>query len=521
MRSPSASPRRLGCGAGYPGHGDLIKDLPRVLDMYIAQRDARERQVCAVLALDQRLTASTVNGLTVEDVEARLYGEVAGSADGFDTARKSLLDQVLYMLADHGKVGSRLVGSSQTRHWTELLAKIIRQWTAAVAPHPFVVHHSRQHRQASRKGQQQPGEQSYPGGRRLQPRASQRRLARPAAQAPPTRQASPAWPPRGLPAGVRRGPEAGGAVPPFDDVVTLGSRWETLRRGPVGGAWEGAMVCLYQLAVLISHHEASNQPYRNEDFAAPYLAGISIGLFLASAVAVSPTLVDLVSCGAEGVRMAFVFCRHVGCVSQLLETSTRPSKDTTSSPSWASVIIGLISHVDHASVGVTGPAARLAELFRKSRTLGASRHAALPISRGFCHVPHVYNDDDDDVRAVRRAARVWERWDCRPVRQPLLSPHTGARFEAANAAGLIETICAEALTKPLFLDKVAEGAVAQISHSLASYANRRRVSAAVQAACSALRAGEANTVVAGGLNIITSPDIYCMLCKSHFLSPTG
>ena len=43
------------------------------------------------------------------------------------------------------------------------------------------------------------------------------------------------------------------SVPPFADVVTLGSRWETLRRGPVGGAWEGAIVCLYQLAVLIGY----------------------------------------------------------------------------------------------------------------------------------------------------------------------------------------------------------------------------------------------------------------------------
>ena len=45
--------------------------------------------------------------------------------------------------------------------------------------------------------------------------------------------------------------------------------------------------------------------------------------------------------------------------------------------------------------------------------------------------------------------------------------------------------------------------------------------AAVQAACSALWAGEADTVVAGGLNVITSPDIYCMLTKGHFLSKTG
>ena len=45
--------------------------------------------------------------------------------------------------------------------------------------------------------------------------------------------------------------------------------------------------------------------------------------------------------------------------------------------------------------------------------------------------------------------------------------------------------------------------------------------AAVNAACSALWAGEADTVIAGGLSVITNPDNYCMLCKGHFLSKTG
>ncbi len=45
--------------------------------------------------------------------------------------------------------------------------------------------------------------------------------------------------------------------------------------------------------------------------------------------------------------------------------------------------------------------------------------------------------------------------------------------------------------------------------------------AAVQSACSALWAGEADTVVAGGLNIITDPDNYCGLSLAHFLSKTG
>ncbi|KAF4242108.1 hypothetical protein CNMCM8980_000436 [Aspergillus fumigatiaffinis] len=45
--------------------------------------------------------------------------------------------------------------------------------------------------------------------------------------------------------------------------------------------------------------------------------------------------------------------------------------------------------------------------------------------------------------------------------------------------------------------------------------------AAVQAACSALWSGEADTVIAGGLNVITDPDNYAGLGNGHFLSKTG
>ncbi|KAJ5737573.1 polyketide synthase [Penicillium malachiteum] len=45
--------------------------------------------------------------------------------------------------------------------------------------------------------------------------------------------------------------------------------------------------------------------------------------------------------------------------------------------------------------------------------------------------------------------------------------------------------------------------------------------AAVNAACSALWAGEVDTAIAGGLSVITNPDNYAMLCRGHFLSHTG
>lgn len=45
--------------------------------------------------------------------------------------------------------------------------------------------------------------------------------------------------------------------------------------------------------------------------------------------------------------------------------------------------------------------------------------------------------------------------------------------------------------------------------------------AAVNAACSALWAGEVDMAIAGGLSVITNPDNYAMLSRGHFLSKTG
>ncbi|KAH6635415.1 hypothetical protein B0J18DRAFT_46719 [Chaetomium sp. MPI-SDFR-AT-0129] len=44
---------------------------------------------------------------------------------------------------------------------------------------------------------------------------------------------------------------------------------------------------------------------------------------------------------------------------------------------------------------------------------------------------------------------------------------------------------------------------------------------AVSHACAALRAGDCRTALAGGVNAITSPDMYRGLSRAHFLSPTG
>lgn len=44
---------------------------------------------------------------------------------------------------------------------------------------------------------------------------------------------------------------------------------------------------------------------------------------------------------------------------------------------------------------------------------------------------------------------------------------------------------------------------------------------AIAQACSALQAGQCDAALAGGVNVITAPDMYLGLARAHFLSPSG
>ncbi|KAL8872458.1 MAG: hypothetical protein Q9174_001914 [Haloplaca sp. 1 TL-2023] len=276
------------------------------------------------------------------------------------------------------------------------------------------------------------------------------------------------------------------AVPPFHDLMTLASHWDELKSSSLGGAWEGAFLCIYEIAMLVGHHETHSIPYRP----AKCLVGISVGLFAAAAVAVSESLSDLISYGSESVRTAFAFCTQVQRVSQALETTVT---EQATPVSWATVVLGVpaetiqreldhfngsegvedtdshtkpltslsISHVDDTSVGITGPPTRLKELFRQSEMLRSSRNSTLPISGGLCHVPNVY--EQDDVHAILESAEVWERWGTRVLQIPIISPFTGSPFLCSDAFQLIEAICTEALTRPLYFHKLADGVATQLS----------------------------------------------------------
>ncbi|KAH8694996.1 beta-ketoacyl synthase domain-containing protein [Talaromyces proteolyticus] len=263
-------------------------------------------------------------------------------------------------------------------------------------------------------------------------------------------------------------------IPAFHSVTTFAAYFNELRKGPLGGAWEGAFLCIYQIAMFIGYFEANDLDYDIPNRSVT-VVGMSIGLFAASATAAASSLAELALTGAESVRVSFAFCTHVRRTSDLLET---PGVDENLS-SWAYVVMGLsadkiqdeldqynketrasklnkltISHTDINSVGITGPPARLRHLFQRSEVLRYSKHSSLQIHGGLCHVPDIY--DVTDVEAIMNTSSI-EAWHHRLLRLPLLSPHTGMPFPAENAAHLVELIVKEALMKPLHFDNLVDG----------------------------------------------------------------
>ncbi|KAI4265745.1 MAG: hypothetical protein L6R38_009206 [Xanthoria sp. 2 TBL-2021] len=121
---------------GYPGHGQVILNLPQTIAKYLAQRVSREKQIYAVLSRQWSHSSSssdssdggddnedgetgmdTVRGLSTADIGSVMYGEVSKDRATFETAVSPLLDQVLHMLSERGKVDSRLAGPDHVRYW--------------------------------------------------------------------------------------------------------------------------------------------------------------------------------------------------------------------------------------------------------------------------------------------------------------------------------------------------------------------------------------------------------------------
>ncbi|KAI0802195.1 polyketide synthase [Xylaria sp. FL0064] len=115
------------------------------------------------------------------------------------------------------------------------------------------------------------------------------------------------------------------------------------------------------------------------------------------------------------------------------------------------------------------PSGELQDLLRKLHRYAKTPHYVqlarfLLVSScagGLCHVPNVY--DAEDISAILDSACVRKTWASRPVQRPLISPYTGDPFSATDAYHLIKAMCAEALTKSLYFDRIAEGIARVVS----------------------------------------------------------
>ncbi|KAI1270862.1 putative PKS-like enzyme [Xylaria sp. FL0933] len=231
-------------------------------------------------------------------------------------------------------------------------------------------------------------------------------------------------------------------VSPFHDVLALASHWDELKDTRLRGTLEGVFLCIYQIAMLIGRHETHGIEYGyhggERDTDPTCLSGAGIGLFSAAAAAV--------------VRAAFTFCVHVSRVSELLEGTPSSQVETVATP----------TEVVQAELDRFNGNDYLSSCGTKLRPLTrVSISHVSNTSVGLTGTPALY--DAEDIRAILESASVKKTWGSRPARRPLISPYTGDPFPASDAYHLIRGICAEALTKPLYFDKIAEGVAKIIS----------------------------------------------------------
>ncbi|OQE35213.1 hypothetical protein PENCOP_c014G02940 [Penicillium coprophilum] len=262
-------------------------------------------------------------------------------------------------------------------------------------------------------------------------------------------------------------------VPHFDNIATL-SELGYLRELGLGAAMESAFLLILQLGLFIGHHEAIDSEFDLPKDVTT-VAGLSVGLFSAAAIALSKSLAEVVKNGAECLRVSFRLGVYVGDFSSKLEA---PQPEGAPA-SWAYVVTGMnedsvqseltrvndelgnpeiskvfISAADKSSVSVSGPPSRIKTAFLHSSELRYSKSLALPVYDGLCHASHIYSQDD--VNAVLSISDSLIP-ATRPLRLSLISSRTGKPFTATTASDLLSEIATELITGTIYLDNIIKG----------------------------------------------------------------
>ncbi|KAL4925855.1 ketoacyl-synt-domain-containing protein [Aspergillus undulatus] len=271
-------------------------------------------------------------------------------------------------------------------------------------------------------------------------------------------------------------------VPHFDNIVTL-SEQGYLRELGLGAAMESAFLLILQVGLFIGHHEATSTELSHPKNLT-MIAGLSVGLFSAAAIALSTTLAEVVRNSAECLRISFRLGVYVGSFSSKLEA---PQPDGMPKDSWAHVVTGLseesvrneltrvnedlgtpdlskvfVSAADKNSVSVSGPPSRVKAAFLHSSELRYSKSLPLPVYDGLCHAEHIYSQED--VRTVLDIGNALVPVS-RPLRLPVLSSRTGNAFSARTAGEVLSEIATELITGTIYLDNVISGITRHIGAS--------------------------------------------------------
>lgn len=206
---------------------------------------------------------------------------------------------------------------------------------------------------------------------------------------------------------------------------------------------------------------------------------MGVGLLASTAVALSPSPVDLPLAGADAVRLAFRMGIHVQSISENLEARKLNDKPDT----WAYVVHNVdpdaaqqeldsihsreeipytgkifVSAISRTSVTISGPPQRLKSLFNKSEFFRAAKTIALPVFGGLCHAPHIYSVQDA-LKIVHGSSLKTSESKSWPT-MPVYSTSTGIPYGAKNAAELFESVIAELLMQAICWDSVIGGVVA-------------------------------------------------------------
>lgn len=106
------------CDRGYPGHGDVIEKLPRILAICLQQKLRRELKIVEALTELKRQEEGagwTVKKgtVTVQELVTMIHGNIIGEMR--DGVLEPMTEEVLEKLAGEGKVGCELKGG--VRKW--------------------------------------------------------------------------------------------------------------------------------------------------------------------------------------------------------------------------------------------------------------------------------------------------------------------------------------------------------------------------------------------------------------------